>query len=184
MKGFAALLCLLFAVSFMHADTINLLSGSSSASAYVYSFPVGSSYNQSFGTGVGLVDTWIYNPQSGSYFETDAEGGITKGNITKFSNAYVWTYAANYWQGTLSNAAFNSKTDVFTGTFAFNGKTWHLTETFYPLNNVYTYNYGGYQYTEYSSGIKSAAMTTVPEPNTLILLGTGLLWIGKRVRAL
>jgi PEP-CTERM motif-containing protein len=178
MKRFAVLLCLLFAVSFMHADTIDLLGGGS-GSAYVYSFPVGSWYNQTYGTGIGLVDTWTNNGQ----FQLEAYGGTTKGYITKFSNAYAWFYTSTYWQG-LSNTAFNAKTDVFTGTFAFNGKTWHLTETFYPLNNVYTYNNGGYQYTEYSSGIKSAAMTTVPEPNTLILLGTGLLWIGKRVRAL
>jgi hypothetical protein len=83
----------------------------------------------------------------------------------------------------VSNPVFNAKTDVFTGTFSWDGKTWHLREAFYPLVN--TYNSGGWMsYSEYSSNMKSATMTATPEPNTLILLGTGLLWIGKRLRAL
>ena|ERR1700719_3020973 len=182
MKRFAVLLCLLFAVSFMRADTINLLGGGGYSYANVYSFPVGSWYNQNLGTGIGLVVTNTYNANTNFYTDLETAGGTTTGYITKFSSSYFDT--SSIWQVPLSNPMFNAKTDVFTGTFAFNGKTWHLTETFYPLNNVYTYNNGGYQYTEYSSSIKSAAMTTVPEPNTLILLGTGLLWIGKRVRAL
>jgi len=181
MKRFAVLLCLLFAVSFIHADTINLLGGSVYSYANVYSFPVGSWYNQNFGTGIGLVITNTYNANTNYYTDLETVGGTTTGYITKFSSSYFAT--SSIWQVAVSNPVFNAKTDVFTGTFSWDGKTWHLREAFYPLVNTYN-NGGSMSYSEYSSTMKSAAMTTVPEPNTLILLGTGLLWIGKRVRAL
>src|ERR1700692_3743486 len=137
MTRFTVLLCLLFAVSFMHADTINLLgsSGDRYSPANVYSFPVGSWYNQYYGTGIGLGLADTYNPQAGYHSELDAESGTTTGYITKFSSSYFYTSSS--WQVQLSNAVFNAKTDAFTGTFSWDAKTWHLREAFYPPVNTY-----------------------------------------------
>jgi PEP-CTERM motif len=175
MKKIVLALFLMFAATFMHADTINLLGGSNSSYAYSYSFPVGSPYASSYGTGLGLLETGTWSTGAGGTW-LEAIVGTTKGNITSFAYNYFDSSLLGYLN--LSNAKFNSKTDSFTGSFVSAGKTWHLTEVYGSAN--YSYNYGTYSFT--ASNLKSAQMTTVPEPNTLLLLGTGVVSLAGAVR--
>jgi PEP-CTERM motif len=174
MKKIVLALFLMFAATFMHADTINLLGGSNSSYAYSYSFPVGSPYAY-LGTGLGLLETGTWSTGASETW-LDAIYGTTKGNITSFAYSYFDSSLLGNFN--LSNAKFNSKTDSFTGSFVSAGKTWHLTEVYGPA--YYNYNAGYYSYTY--GNLKSAQMTTVPEPNTLLLLGTGVVSLAGAVR--
>jgi hypothetical protein len=154
------------------ANSVNLSTGSYSQGV-VYTFSAGSYYAQYFGTGIGLVQGESYNSNGWNYFE--AWSGTAAGNITHFANTYL---SMADFSGTFSNATFNSKTDVLTAAFSgseFNGTTWvpfkgHLKEVFNLSGGAY--NGGGYNYTVGS--VTSASMSSVPEPGSLMLMGTGL----------
>jgi len=151
------------------------LGGSNSSYAYSYGFPVGSPYAPYYGTGLGLLETGTWSTGAGGTW-LEAIYGTTKGNITSFAYSYFDSSLLGSFN--LSNAKFNSKTDTLTASFVSAGKTWHLTEVYGTA--YYNYNEGTYSFTD--SNLKSAKMTTVPEPNTLVLLGTGVVSLAGAVR--
>ena len=176
--GLTLLACSFSALA--NADTVNLSTMPWSYSG-AYTFPAGSYYAPYYGTGVGLVYAETYNSNGWNYFE--AWSGTTVGNITHFSN--TWASIPDF-SGTFSNATFNSKTDVlsalFVGSEFINGKwspfTGHITET---LNlNGYLYSYGDFSLQE--GTVTSASISSVPEPSSLVFLGTGLVGIAGMVR--
>ena len=171
MKKFLAILVLTFA-SFAHGDTINLLAGGYSQYADVFTFPVNGPYNYYYGTGVGIVEGGTYSYTNGNGF-TEWEGftGTTVGHMTRFANSVIYSSVFGNLSG--YNATWNAKTDFFSMYFLSGGKKWHLTATYGAPNG--SYDAGPYSYT-YGS-LTKAQITTVPEPGTLCLLGTGLLSI-------
>jgi hypothetical protein len=179
--GLTLLACSLSSMA--HADTVNLFTGPWSYSE-TYTFPSGSGYAPYYGTGVGIVYTENYGTNGWNEFE--AWGGTTVGNITHFAS--TWAYIPDF-SGTFSNATFNSQTDVLSALFSgqeFNGKTWvpfngHLTETL--ALNGYTYTNGApWSYTFQEGTVTSAYISSVPEPTSLMLIGTGLVGIAGTVR--
>ncbi len=180
------LICFTLLASFSslaHADTINLSTQPWSYSG-AYTFSAGSYYVPSYGTGIGIVYGETYNSNGWNIFE--ALGGTTVGNITHFANIYA---SIPDFSGTFSNATFNSHTDVLSALFSgqeFNGTAWvpfsgHITET---LNlNGYTYTYGApWNYTYQGGTVTSASISSVPEPGSLMLMGTGLVGIAGAIR--
>jgi hypothetical protein len=155
MKRILALLILTIAASFAHADTINL-------NGDMYYF------TSTFGTNPMVLST--YTSGTGVY----ATNGTTVGNITTFATAY---FTQGFGLPTISNLTFNANTNVLSGSFVWNGNTWYLTETFGPYQSGSccgeSYTYGN---------ITSGKVTTVSEPGTLALLGTGLLGIVGTIR--
>jgi hypothetical protein len=179
MKQFWILLILTFAASFAHADTINLLTGSSYTYSYTYTFPTGSYYNQYYGTGLGLLEGYV-NYNSGAWSVAEAFSGTTVGNVTHFASGTMVNWNSyQYTQVYLSNPTFNARTSIFTATYVSGGKTWHLRETFGPQSPYYV-NPGVYSYTV--GGLTSAQITTVPEPGSLWLMGTGLVSLAGLAR--
>jgi hypothetical protein len=170
MKRFLAALIVVFAASFAHADTINLLTNSYYSYSEVYTFPTNSPYISTFGTGVGMVIGEVYGNNYTNVLEWQAYGGTTVGNVTHFSSAYL--YSTTFGSVSAFNATWNAKTDTFSEYYLSGGKTWHLTATSgqtngtYGIDGYYTYTYGN---------LTSAKATTVPEPGSLALFGTGLL---------
>src|ERR1700686_5098374 len=81
--------------------------------ANAFTSPAGSWQEQYFGTGVGIVSTGTQNSNGWNYFE--AWSGTTVGYVTHFAN--TWSQIADF-NGTFSNATFNSKTDVLTAAFS------------------------------------------------------------------
>ena len=183
MKRFLICLTLLASFSSMaHADTINLDTGYSWSG--VYSFPSTSAYVPYYGTGVGLIQTESYGQNGWSLIE--AWGGSTVGNITHFSNTYAYIPDFN---GAFSNAIFNSKTDTLTGLFVgyeFINGNWspfsgHITEILELNGGTYT-NGDPWSYTGQYGSITSASISSVPEPGSLMLMGTGLVGIAGAIR--
>ena len=177
---FLPILILLFSLS-SFADTVNL-SPQSWSFAVSYTFPANSNYFPYYGN--GLVETGTYS-NGWNYFE--AWDGTTVGNLTHFTN--TWSSMSDF-SGTFSNATFNSTTDVLSAMFSgseFNGTAWvpfngHLTET---INlNGYTggYNYSGWSYNYTEGSVTSASMSTVPEPGSLMMMGTGLIGMAGVIR--
>ncbi len=181
MKRFAILVAVLaftYAALPASADSVNLVPSGSNSYSYIYTFPTGSPYTASYGTGIGLVETANYTSSGYDYFE--AWGGTTTGSITKFAQDYV--YFDGGWYEASGNWTFNSKTDVFSGNFSGpEGKTWFFTETLGTPGVYGTYNYSGY-YSLQESSVLSGSMTTTPEPGGLVLLGTGLCGMGSFLR--
>jgi hypothetical protein len=180
--GLTLLACSFSALA--HADTVNLSSLPWSYSG-AYSFPAGSNYAPYYGTGIGLVYAETYNSNGWNYFE--AWGGTTVGNITHFAN--TWASIPDF-SGTFSNATFNSHTDVLSALFSgqeFNGTAWvpfsgHLTETLNLNGYTGSYSYGGWNYTYTGGSVTSASISSVPEPSSLMFLGTGLVGIAGVVK--
>jgi hypothetical protein len=169
----------------VHADSVNL-STQPGSSVGVYTFPSTSNYAPFFGTGIGIITTDTFNENGQNSFQ--AWTGTTVGNVTHFANTYL--DIPNF-DGTFSNAAFNSATDVLTAAFSgseFNGTTWvpfhgQLTETFdFNGGSVFSYNYDGYAYDFESGTVTSATISTVPEPGSLVMFGTGLLSMAGVIR--
>jgi hypothetical protein len=167
-----------------HANSVNL--STSWNAAYVYSFPAGSNYSQYYGTGIGLIETEGYDQYGLVLIE--ALGGATTGHITSF--AYIYTDIAGF-NGTLSGGKFNSLTDTLTGSFVgseFLNGTWvpfsgHLTETLNLNGYAGSWNNGyGWTYNYTSGSLTSASMTAVPEPGSLMLMGTGLVGMTGVIR--
>ena len=179
MKRFLAVLSfLIFAASFAHADTINLMPNNNGGTiSDVYTFSANSQYAPSFGTGVGLIVGEVWNSSFSTWMEWEGFGGTTVGNVTRFSTAYL--YSSSFGNIGAFNATWNAKTDVFSMFFLSGGKRWHLTATSGP--GTY-YNYLPYGYTLTDGGLTKAQITTVPEPGTLGLMGTGLLWVAGFAR--
>jgi PEP-CTERM motif-containing protein len=173
---------MLFAVP-VHADSVNL-STQPGSSVDLYSFPSTSNYAQYFGTGIGLIQINTYNENGLNTFAAGV--GTTVGNITQFANTSSDISGFN---GTFSNAAFNSATDVLTAAFSgseFNGTTWvpfngQLTETL-NLNGPTFYDQDGFSFNLQSGTVSSATMSTVPEPGSLVMFGTGLLSMAGVIR--
>jgi len=180
---FPPILILLFSLS-SFADTVNP-STQPWSYAVSFTFPANSNYAPYYGSGIGIVETETYNQNGGNIFE--AWGGTTVGNLTHFTN--TWSSMPDF-SGTFSNATFNSTTDVLSAMFSgseFNGTAWvpfngHLTET---INlNGYTggYNYSGWSYNYTEGSVTSASMSTVPEPGSLMMMGTGLIGMAGVIR--
>lgn len=174
---------MLFAVP-VHADSVNL-STQPGSNVGLYSFPSTSNYSQYFGTGIGVIASQTYNQNGANFFE--AWYGTTVGNITQFANTYSDIPDFN---GTFSNAAFNSATDVLTAAFSgseFNGTTWvpfngQFTETL-NINGPTSFNdEDGFSFNLQSGTVSSATMSTVPEPGSLVMFGTGLLSMAGVIR--
>ena len=127
---FLPILMLLLSLS-AFADTVNLSTQPGSYAAS-FSFPANSYYAPYYGTGIGIIETETYNQSGGNFFEV--WNGTTVGNVTHFTNTGSSMPDFN---GTFSNATFNSTTDVLSALFSgseFNGTAWvpfngHLTET-------------------------------------------------------
>jgi hypothetical protein len=175
---------MLFAVP-VHADSVNL-STQPGSSVGLYSFPSTSNYAPVYGAGIGIIVTDTFNENGENSFE--AATGTTVGNITHFSNT---DFDIPNFEGAFSNAAFNSATDVLTAAFSgseFNGTTWvpfngQLTETFnFNGGSVFSYNEDGNAYDFKSGTVTSATISTVPEPGSLVMFGTGLLGMAGVVR--
>ena len=179
---FLPILILLLSLS-AFADTVNL---STQPWSYATSltFPANSNYAPYYGTGIGIVETETYS-NGWNYFE--AWGGTTVGNLTHFTN--TWSSMADF-NGTFSNATFNSTTDVLSAMFSgseFNGTAWvpfngHLTETINLNGYTGSYNYSGWSYNYTGGSVTSASMSTVPEPGSLMMMGTGLIGMGGVIR--
>ena len=169
MKRFLAVLILIFAASFAHADTINLLAGGYSQYADVFTFPVNGPYNYYYGTGVGIVEGGTYSYNGSNFFEWEGFTGTTVGHVTRFANSDI--YSSVFGSLTGYNATWNAKTDFFSMYFLSGGKKWHLTATYSAPAG--SYDAGAYTYT-YAS-LTKAQIATVPEPGTLALFGTGML---------
>lgn len=182
MKRFLICLALLASFSSLaHANTVNLDTYSYSWSG-VYTFPSTSAYVPYYGS--SLIEAESYGQTGWNYVE--AWGGSTIGNITHFANAYL--YIPDF-SGTFSNATFNSKTDVLSGLFVgseyINGK-WsafygHITETLELNGGTYT-NGDPWSYTGQYGSVTSASISSVPEPNSLMFMGTGLVGIAGAIR--
>ena len=178
----AVLSFLIFAASFAHADTINLLACSNcvfaDSWADVYTFPPNSYYTPSYGSSMIDAGGETYGGVSGyNWWQSEAWGGTTKGSITKFSYASLYSSQLNA-DISLFNSVFNSRTDTFKASFVFGGKMWHLTEVFGAPQSAFSNVLYSYTY----SNITSAQITTVPEPGSLWLMGTGLLSLGGFAR--
>jgi hypothetical protein len=182
MKRFLLSLTLLASFSSLaHADTVNLSTQPWSYSG-VYSFPAGSNYAPYYGKGLVYGET--YNSNGWNVFE--AWGGTTVGNITHFTNIYA---SIPDFSGTFSNATFNSHTDVlfalFVGSEFVNGKwspfSGHITETLNLNGGRYT-NGAPWSYTYQGGTVTSASISSVPEPGSLMLMGTGLVGIAGAIR--
>jgi PEP-CTERM motif len=177
------LAAMLFAVP-AHADSVNL-SPQPYSDVSVYTFPSTSNYAPYFGTGVGLILTDTYNQNGENYFESGV--GTTVGNITHFANTF---FDIPNFDGTFSNATFNSTTDVLTAAFSgseFNGTTWgafngQLTETLSFNGPTSFYDEDGFSFNLQSGTVSSATMSTVPEPGSLVMFGTGLLSMAGVIR--
>ena len=164
------------------ANTVNLLSGTYGSQAAVYTFPAGSNYNQYYGTGVGYIfaETW---PTTSFLLVTN---GTTIGNITSFANSSAGL--ANF-SGSFTNATFNSLTDTLSGTFTgteFLNGTWvpfkgRITETFTLNGGTYTQG-NPWGLTEHVGTITSASISSVPEPSSLLFMGSGLVGIAGVIR--
>jgi hypothetical protein len=174
---------ILFAVP-AHANSVNL-STQPNSSANVFAFPSTSGYAQYFGTGIGVIATQTYNQNGANFFE--AWYGTTVGNITQFANTSSDISGFN---GTFSNAAFNSATDVLTAAFSgseFNGTDWvpfngQLTEILNLNAPTFINNDDGFPYSLQSGTVTSATISTVPEPGSLVMFGTGLLSMAGVIR--
>jgi hypothetical protein len=178
MKKIVLALFLMFAASFVHADTINLMSLSPYSYSDVYTFPANSAYAPFYGTGIGLVEAGVCC--NSGWTQSEAYGGTTLGHVTHF--AYAYFYSSPWGNVNMFNSTFNSKTDVFQSYFLAGGKQWHLSETFSAPYGSWGYNDGTYIYSYTYGNLTKASATTVPEPGTLGLLGTGLLSITGVVR--
>jgi hypothetical protein len=163
-------------VPFAKCDTINLLGGPSYSYAYVYTFPASSNYASTYGTGIGLIETDAYNVTTGAWADLEAVYGTTVGNVTHF--AYTNVYGSSWGNVAAFNSTFNAKTDVFSTFFMAGGKKWHLTETLGAPTYSWYNDGSGYTYGSSYGNLTKAQATTVPEPGTLCLLGTGLISIG------
>jgi hypothetical protein len=146
---------------------------------YVYTFPASSTYASTYGTGVGLVETDVYN-YTGAWVDLEAIYGTTVGNVTHFAYSYV--YASSWGNVAAFNSTFNAKTDVFSTFFMAGGKKWHLTETFGSPSYSWYNGGGGYTYGYTYGNMTKAQATTVPEPGTLGLMGMGLFSLAGTAR--
>jgi hypothetical protein len=174
---------ILFAVP-AHANSVNL-STQPGSSANVFAFPSTSGYAQYFGTGIGLIQINTYNENGLNTFTAGV--GTTVGNITTLA---ATSFAIPNFDGTFSNAAFNSATDVLTAAFSgseFNGTDWvpfngQLTEILNLNAPTFFNNDDGFSYSLQSGTVTSATISTVPEPGSLVMFGSGLLSMAGVIR--
>jgi PEP-CTERM motif len=174
------------------ADSINLLPPGSGSYAWTASFPAGSNYNSYYGTGLGYLETQTYG--NGIDTALVVSGGSTVGSITKFANGGMSVYGGYQdLYGSLSNASFNLKTDTLTGTLtgqqynlltqSWKPVTVYLTETLALNGSSGTYDLGGgWTYSYQDGSVTSGNISTVPEPGTFGMLGTGLAGMAGLVR--
>jgi hypothetical protein len=180
MKQFAIRLILALALMFIgaSASATTVPFNTYGGYGYVYNFdPTGYYASYSPGGGVGLVELVGYGNSSYNIFE--AWGGTTSGHVTTFSNIYT---SIGGLAGTWSDARWNNVTDTLTALFVgtFDGKSFdgHLSATIAPQ---YSWTYSGEYTVNYSTG-QNTVISSVPEPSSLIFMGTGLIGLAGVVR--
>lgn len=190
----------LFAMKLRIVFLVLVLALTAAIPAHANSIPIDGSRALGIYNPGGVTGTWIWMSPSGVLGNTfDGRGALTNGgtfsfNVTGFAGftgsnyAYMsgGLYAA--WKGTVlsgavSNVAFNSSTGIWTAKFTGYGNSTYMANGIYTqhLNIVRGGIINGHFYSDGSVG-NGNIKKTVPEPETLGLLGTSLVGVGELVR--